>query len=42
MDADGNPLHYVQDSGPKPEESYCDYPAVAGCEGASVEESSAE
>jgi hypothetical protein len=30
--SDGTLLHYVQDSGPDPTESLCDYPEVAGCD----------
>jgi len=31
MNLDGSLLHYVQDSGPDPTTSRCDYPEVAGC-----------
>ncbi|MBC6448039.1 chitin binding peritrophin-A domain-containing protein [Actinokineospora xionganensis] len=31
MGHDGQRLHYVQDSGPDPAKSRCDYPEVAGC-----------
>lgn len=34
---DGKPLHYVQDSGPNEQESYCDYPEKAGCAGPTPE-----
>ncbi|KAF2671502.1 hypothetical protein BT63DRAFT_477975 [Microthyrium microscopicum] len=31
---DGNPLHFVAESGPSPASARCDYPEVAGCAGA--------
>jgi hypothetical protein len=31
MDEHGNRLHYVPDSGPNEQQSYCDYPEFAGC-----------
>ncbi|CAG7832453.1 unnamed protein product [Allacma fusca] len=38
LNHDGEPLHYVRDSGPVPRESRCDYPEVANCDRCSTQD----